>query len=201
MKRGLEIGDKKERDRPYKKLGESDDYSGDGESWFDWQWFHTKTGFYFTWLIALTILAVTAVILAGVLWKMRGGTFECIASPLLSGEINVAGESLDVFQIVNMAATSMEFESALTGTRLEKCVDFCKKSFNIGEYACNDDFCNVCHISAFDSYSSAPYTLCIKSCECCMENKCTGSCESFVSNHACGFKCQDFGYSVPTTCA
>ena len=203
MKRGLvsSVGDKK--GGSYKKLsGEtSEDFSfKEPDSWLDWQWFQTLQGFYFTCLIILALLAGTTVILAGVLWNMRGGTFECITSPLLSGQIRVAGENLDVFQIVNMAATSMEFESTLIGTRLEKCTDFCKRSFNVGEYACNNDFCSVCHVSAFESYSSTPYELCIKSCECCMENKCSGSCESFVSSHACGFNCIDFGYSAPTSC-
>ena len=207
MQRSFKIGDEKtnRKSSSYKKLTgtEEGELEFPESPWLDWSWIQTKNGFYFTWLIALVLVSTTAVVLDGVLWNMRGGTFQCMASPLLSGQVKIADEKLSVYEIVNMAATSMEFESALIGTRLEKCVDFCKHSFNIGEYYCNNEVCSVCHVSAFDSFSSDspdPFELCVESCECCMEKKCSGSCKSFVSNHACGFECPKFGYADPASC-
>lgn len=205
MNRGPNFGEKSSS-HSYRKIQENgtqkeaDLFAPEDDSWLNWGYLQTRNGFYLTLLTILVSLIVADVIVTGILWKMKGGTFTCVPNPLLSGQMRVGEEQMDVFQIVDMAATSMEFESALVGTRLDTCSNFCKKSFNVGEYACKNDFCSICHVSTFDSYSATPYELCISSCECCMQNKCSGKCESFVSSHACGFDCKNFGYGSPASC-
>jgi len=170
------------------------------------KWIKGKEGIFTILQTILSILLVTILILAGILYSMRGGGFECKSSDLLSGNIKIRTKNLDFFEIMKMDASKTEHDFVLTGSRLSNCTDFCRRSFNMEPYSCDNEFCNVCHISEFDLLTKndkelTPYTMCIKSCGCCMKNTCDKECKSFIYGHACGFECTKFGYYPQTACS
>lgn len=164
-------------------------------------WASTTTGIIIIASAFIILLAAASMIDAAVIFNQKtSGEFSCNPPAYMNQKYAVKDAIINASQLMAFTAAAMEYDFALSGTKLSACRLYCERKFNMREFACHDAFCQVCEVpgaaALYDAkrISTSPYTACIRACASCAQGKCFDGTAPFARDGACGFDCQMFGY-------
>ncbi len=164
-------------------------------------WATSMPGIVIISAIVVILFAAASMIEAAAIFNHKtAGEFSCNPPAYMNQQYTIKDAVVNASQLMALTAAAMEYDFALSGTRIGACRLYCERKFNMREFACRDAFCQVCEVpgaaAAYDAkrVSASPYTACIRACASCAQGKCLDGTAPFARDGACGFDCQMFGY-------